>query len=302
MSYARFIAKQLLAVFTVLILILSTTLCFIPILAIGLLKLFPNKRWQIACTQRIDVICSFWCSMNNYYVDAVYPIHWEISGIDQFRADNWYLIVSNHQSWLDIVVLQRILNHKIPILKFFIKDELKWIPILGFCWWAMGCPFMKRYSKEYLAKNPHKQGTDLMATRKAIETFKEYPASIMNFVEGTRFTPEKKESQHSPYQFLLKPKAGGIRFIINAMGEKINCLTDVTIVYPDQQHSLWDFLCRRVSTIKVTIRQLPIPSQFSSSQAADDQHSQNEFKDWLNQQWMEKDQLIASMQSLKEPQ
>ncbi|HAU1151065.1 TPA: acyltransferase [Legionella pneumophila] len=287
---------QLHALTAIFALIVSTTLCFIPILFVGLLKLFPNKSWQSLCTRCVDKIATFWCGINNLYVDKAQKIHWEISGLNDLTPKDWYLVVANHQSWLDIVILQRLFNRKIPVLKFFIKDQLKWIPLLGFSWWAMGCPFMKRYSKEYLAKNPHKQGKDLISTRKAIETFKRTPASIMNFVEGTRFTKVKKEQQQSPYNYLLKPKAGGISFIINSMGQQIKSLIDVTIVYAEKKHSLWDFLCKRVKKVKVIIRQLPIPAQFTSANLINDFQAQNAFKEWLNEQWAVKDNLIASLQ------
>ncbi|CZG58506.1 acyltransferase [Legionella pneumophila serogroup 1] len=287
---------QLHAIAAIFALIVSTTLCFIPILFVGLLKLFPNKNWQSLCTRCVDKIATFWCGINNLYVAKAQKIHWEISGLNNLTPKDWYLVVANHQSWLDIVILQRLFNRKIPVLKFFIKDQLKWIPLLGFSWWAMGCPFMKRYSKEYLAKNPHKQGKDIISTRKAIETFKRTPASIMNFVEGTRFTKVKKEQQQSPYNYLLKPKAGGISFIINSMGQQIKSLIDVTIVYAEKNHSLWDFLCKRVKKVKIIIRQLPIPAQFTSANLINDFQAQNAFKEWLNEQWAIKDNLIASLQ------
>jgi hypothetical protein len=147
-----------------------------------------------------------------------------------------------------------------------------------------------------ISRKPHKQGKDLIATYKAIETFKRTPASIMNFVEGTRFTSSKKEQQKSPYNHLLKPKAGGISFIISSMGSQITSLLDVTIVYKEKNHSLWDFLCKRVSSIKINIKQIPIPAQFTSLDVIQNNSTQNEFKDWLNQQWAEKDTLIASLQ------
>ncbi|CAM2974841.1 acyltransferase [Legionella worsleiensis] len=283
-------------VIATLFLICSTTLCFIPVLFMGLLKLIPHKPWQALCTRSVDAIATFWCGINNFYVNNMQNITWDITGLNNLNAKDWYLVIANHQSWLDIVILQRLFNKKIPVLKFFIKDQLKWIPLLGFSWWAMGCPFMKRYSKEYLAKKPHKQGKDLVSTIKAIETFKKTPASIMNFVEGTRFTPTKKEQQQSPYNHLLKPKAGGISFIISTMGSQINSLLDVTIVYSEKNHSLWDFLCKRIRSIKIHIRQIPIPTQFTSLNLINDSATQNEFKDWLNNHWAEKDTLIASLQ------
>ena len=295
MQTTKINAGHIHAILALLILITTTTLCFIPILFIGLFKLFPNKKWQTICTRSVDAISMLWCDINNQYVDKVQKLHWEITGLENLKRKDWYLVVANHQSWLDIVILHRLFNRKIPVLKFFIKDQLKWIPLLGFSWWAMGCPFMKRYSKEYLARKPHKQGKDLISTGKAIETFKRTPASIMNFIEGTRFTSEKKELQASPYNHLLKPKAGGISFIISSMGQQISSLLDVTIIYPDPKHSIWDFLCKRVKSVKINIRLLPIPNQFTSLKLINDEQTQTDFKNWLNQKWAEKDNLIASL-------
>jgi 1-acyl-sn-glycerol-3-phosphate acyltransferase len=284
------------ALIALCVLMITTILSFIPILFIGLFKLIPLPKWQALCTRSIDAFVTNWCSINNLYLDKIQKIKFEITGLENLNRKNWHLVVANHQSWLDIVILHRALNHKIPVLKFFIKDQLKWIPLFGFSWWAMGCAFMKRYSKEYLAKHPHKQGKDLIATQKAIKTFQRTPASIMNFVEGTRFSASKKEQQNSPYTHLLKPKAGGIGFIIGSMGQHINSILDVTIIYSQNNHSLWDFLCKRIRSVTINIRELTIPPQFTSSKLIDDNQTQTEFKNWLNQQWAEKDNLIASLQ------
>ncbi|MBA3536241.1 MAG: acyltransferase [Tatlockia sp.] len=281
----------------VVLLTLTTIICFIPIFFVGFLKLIPNVRWQSLCTKWADVIASFWSSFNNFYISKTQRTKWEVSGIDNLTRKNWYLIVANHQSWLDIVVLQRLLNRKIPTMKFFIKDQLKWVPFLGFAWWTMGCPFMKRYSKEYLAKNPQKHGKDLESTQKAVRLFKNSPVSIMNFIEGTRYNHDKSQQQNSPYRHLLKPKAGGISFVISAMGKQFNSLLDVTIIYSDKQHSLWDFLCKRVRTIKVHVRELPIPAQFINSSLIDNDKTQSEFRTWLNNYWLEKDNFISSLKA-----
>ena len=297
MSNLKKITENLHAIPALLVLMLSTAMGSIPILLLGILKLYPNQRWQIYCTTLVDKIAALWSDANNIYLDKIHPAHWDVTGLENYDPKNWYLVVSNHQSWLDIVILQRLFNRKIPVLKFFIKDQLKWVPFLGFSWWAMGCPFMKRYSPAYLAKNPHKKGDDLLATKKALKVFKQSPATLMSFVEGTRYTPQKKLQQNSPYQHLLKPKAGGVGFVIDALNKQINQILDVTIVYPHKQHSLWDFLCRRIDSIKVHVRQLPIPPQFLNSSLLNDDKTQAEFRQWLNQQWTEKDQLIAEMKA-----
>ncbi|QRN04200.1 acyltransferase [Legionella sp. MW5194] len=296
MNQTKTSGGQLHGVLAIAVLTLSTFFFFIPMLFMGLLKLVPSVRLKVFCTKVIDGIAFCWADVNKAYINATQPIDWQVSGLENLKRNDWYLLVANHQSWLDIVVLQCIFNRKIPMLKFFIKDSLKWIPLLGFSWWAMGCPFMKRYSKEYLAKKPHKKGKDLEATRKAIEIFKHTPSTIINFVEGTRFTHQKQVKQQSPYDHLLKPKAGGISFVMSTLGKKFNNLLDVTIIYPDARYSLWDFLCHRMApVIKVCIRPIQIPDEFTTTQLAYDENTQTAFREWLNEQWRKKDELISSL-------
>lgn len=283
------------AVATLLLLSLSTTVFFIPIFILGLLKLIPNKNLQIFCTKSIDTIATLWVDLNNKYIDVLNPAKINITGTDEFNNKNWYLVIANHQSWLDIVILLKVFNRKIPTLKFFLKDQLKWIPFLGFAWWTMGFPFMKRYSKEYIEKNPHKRHKDTEATQKALRIFQLTPSSIMNFVEGTRFTAQKKINQKSPYQYLLKPKAGGISLVVSTMNKHFTHLLDVTIVYSDKHHSLWDFLCHRIHAIDIHVRELPIPKQFLQASLVQEAKHQSEFRTWINQQWLEKDNIIADM-------
>lgn len=297
MNFRKKTGGQQYGVFAVLILACTTSLFFIPVLLIGLLKLIPYKPWQDRCGQLIDAIVSLWCSINNTFVNRMLKIDWDIAGPDNLDKKKWYLVIANHQSWLDIVILQRLFNKKIPILKFFIKDQLKWVPLLGFAWWAMGCPFMKRYSKEYLAKYPHKKGQDVKATLKAVKTFKRKPASVMSFIEGTRFSRSKQQAQNSPHTHLLKPKAGGISFVLSTMGQQLTHILDVTIVYPEKA-SLWNFLCNRMDHIKIAIRELAIPAEFTTSKVIDDPQTQHDFKQWLNAQWAEKDNLIASLKAI----
>lgn len=295
MSFKHKIIGSLYGILSLIILLTTTTLGFLPIFLMGLLKFFPNQSWKIYCTKKIDTIVTLWCAINNAYIKLSNPTHFQITGLNQFHLDQWHLVVANHQSWLDIVILQNLFNQKIPVLKFFIKDQLKWVPLLGFSWWAMGCPFMKRYSQAYLLKNPHKKGKDLKATKKSLQLLKKTPSTLMSFIEGTRFTDGKKLTQNSPYQHLLKPKAGGIGFVISTLHEQISHLIDVTITYPDQHQSLWGFLCHRLDLIKIHIRKLPIPEKFLTTTLIKNNMTQFEFREWINQQWYEKDKLIASM-------
>ncbi len=215
-------------------------------------------------------------------------------GIEGLKIDDWYLVVANHQSWVDIVVLQRALHGKIPFLKFFLKKELIYVPLLGLAWWALDFPFMKRYSQAFLKKNPHLRGKDMETTKKACAKFKHKPVSVMNFIEGTRFTDKKHDKQDSPYQHLLKPKSGGISFVLDAMGEHLTKIVDVTIYYPDGIPNFGDFLCGQVKRVHVEVHTLDIASELGHINFSD-RNDRIIFQKWLTQFWHGKDNRIETL-------
>lgn len=255
----------------------------------------PLKSWRRRCSRMLNAIAENWIWVNNQNQRLMAGnTRWEVQGIETLERSEWYLVLANHQSWVDILVLQRIFHRKIPFLKFFIKKELLWFPFLGQAWWAMDFPFVKRYTKSYLQKKPHLKGKDLEITRKACRKFKKMPVSIMNFVEGTRFTNEKHRRQQSPYSHLLKPKAGGIAFVLGSMGEQIHRVLDVTIVYPDGVTSFWALLCGKIREIKVHVRSLPVSPEILGDYANDGRFRAG-LQRWLNNIWAEKNRYIEEM-------
>jgi 1-acyl-sn-glycerol-3-phosphate acyltransferase len=275
--------------------VLNTVFWCIPLFVLVAVKaVVPSKPWRRNCSRMLNAIAENWIWVNNQNQKMVGNTHWEVQGIENLERSDWYLVLANHQSWVDILVLQRIFHKKIPFLKFFIKKELIWFPILGQAWWAMDFPFVKRYSKSYLQKKPHLKGKDLEITRKACQKFKKIPISIMNFVEGTRFTIEKHSSQKSPYDHLLKPKAGGIAFVLDSMAEQIHRVLDVTIVYPDGISSFWALLCGKIQKIKVRVRSLPVGPELLGDYANDGQFRSG-LQNWLNNLWEEKNRYMEEM-------
>ena len=153
---------------------------------------------------------------------------------------------------------------------------------------------MKRYSQSFLRKNPHLKGKDLATTRKACTKFKHKPVSVMSFIEGTRYTQEKYDKQQSPYSHLLKPKASGVAFVLDAMGEHLNTIVDVTIYYPDSIPTFADFLCGRVNKIQVEVHTTEIPMELSGDYFNDRSFKIN-FQKWLTQFWHDKDARLNNM-------
>ncbi|HBJ46697.1 MAG TPA: acyltransferase, partial [Deltaproteobacteria bacterium] len=161
---------------------------------------------------------SYWISggfiiTNNFLLNVFYHLEWDIEGLVNLRTDGTYLVISNHLSLLDIPVAQGIFLKQIPFLLFFIKQRLLWIPFLGQALWALEYPTMKRYSKETLKSHPELRGKDLETAKLSCEKLRGHPVTILNYAEGTRFTPEKHARTKSSFINLLNPKAGGIHTV-----------------------------------------------------------------------------------------
>lgn len=291
----KILPPQIRGTISLLIYLVNTIFWAVPIFILALLKLvIPIKPWRELLSGVLNRLAVNWVGINNLNQRIFANTRWDINGIENLRFRSWYMVVANHQSAVDILVLQNIFYRKIPFLKFFLKKELFWFPILGQTWWALDFPFMKRYSTSFLKKHPEMKGKDIEITRKACEKFKTIPVSIMNFVEGTRFTKEKNKRQKSPHKNLLKTKAGGIAFVLASMGDQLQSILDVTIVYPNGKKSFWEFICGNVEDIKVRVNTLPI-SDIPQGDYFDDRNFRKEFHRWLNDIWTEKDRYIEGV-------
>lgn len=292
----NFLPNVVVGILASILLFINVVFWFVFLISVAIIKiLLPIPGLRKIFDTVLTKIAEGWVTGNSTWMALTQKTQWDVQGVGELNYRGWYLVNANHQSWVDILVLQHVFNRKIPLLKFFLKQELIRVPIMGLCWWALDFPFMKRYSKEYLEKHPEMKGKDLETTRKACEKFSLIPTSVMNFLEGTRFTRKKHERQASPYKNLLKPKAGGIAFALNAMGDKFQSLLNVTIVYPEGIPTFWDFLCGRVKKVVVRVKEEPIPEEFTEKDYNNDDTFRYEFQQWTHQLWLEKDQLITDL-------
>lgn len=291
----NFLPAPLIALLSFSLYALNTIFWLIPILVFSLLKaLIPIAISQKLFSYLLDLMASNWVAVNTFNQKLFTQMKLQVTGLEGVNKKDWYLVLANHQSWVDIVVLQRALHGKIPFLKFFLKKELIYVPILGLAWWALDFPFMRRYSQSFLKKNPHLRGKDLETTRKACGKFKHKPVSVMSFIEGTRFTQAKHDNQKSPFKYLLKPKAGGIAFVLDAMGEHLTTLVDITIYYPDGIPNFVDFLSGRIKQVHIEVHTQAIDGQLSGDYLNDRTHK-IAFQKWLTQFWAEKDARLDKM-------
>lgn len=278
---------------------LSIMLCWALSVAI-LQRLVPFSQWRVKLLQSVHVLPAYWVKLNTRIMAWFMSTRWQVIGAEKVDLRHWYVLLANHQSWLDIFVLQQVLGDKVPAPRYFMKRELLWLPVIGQICWLLDFPFMRRYSREYLAKYPEKRGKDIEATRKSCEKFKHTPVTIINFAEGTRFTFEKHRKQGSPYKHLLRPRAGGIAFTIMAMAQSVQQVIDVTIVYKAQSVTFWQFCCGLVGEIIVHVRTLPLTPELIGDYQNDFKF-QKRFQCWINQVWQEKDQLIEQLKEQSAP-
>ncbi len=274
----------------------NTVFWFVPIFLFGIIKLIvPIPGFRRVLTRWIRAIGEYWVEGNAALFGMRIPGRLDVRGIEELSRQDWYLVISNHQTWVDIIVLQVLMNRRIPFLKFFIKQQLIWFPFLGIAWWAMDMPFMKRYSKSYLAKYPEKKGQDFEATRGACSKFRNTPTTVINFVEGTRFTPDKKVRRNSPFKYLLPPRAGGIALALTSMGSMFDCVLDVTLVYPKGVAQFWALCCGEFDGVIVDISKRPVEKWMIEGDYENDREYRSHFHKWLTQVWQEKDARIRDL-------
>jgi len=233
-----------------------------------------------------------WVSLNGLLMRFAGSFELHSRGLDGLRRGGWYLVIVNHQTWVDILVLQAAFNRRIPFLKFFIKQELIWFPLLGIAWWALDMPFMKRFSPSYLAKYPHMKGRDLETTRRACAKFRDTPTSVINFIEGTRFTEQKRIARRSPYRHLLQPRAGGLAVALSSMGELFESVVDVTLIYPDGATSFWAMCCGDHVNVIVDVRERELEGWLVEGDYESDRAYRKRVHSWLGQIWADKDEIL----------
>ena len=269
----------------------------IPLWLMGATKIITGS--QIA-DKTVISITNHWISSNNAVIDNILPKKdWRISLPDDVNTQGKYLLVSNHQSWVDTSIVQYISEKRLPLTRFFTKFELIYIPVVGQAFYFLDFPMMRRHSKEAIVKNPALQGKDIEEAKRACTLLKNKPFTLLNYLEGTRFTVMKRDKQHSPYKNLLKPRAGGLSLAINALGDDMDGILDMTIVYPDGVPTYGDLWKGNIKRLGVDVRHIKMPDAlFTTIQNGgyeNDETVKAQMFDWVEDIWQQKDQRITDM-------
>ncbi len=266
----------------------NTMAIFSGMIPVALVKLaLPFGAVRRGADRVLNGLVEGWIAMNGAWMALVQRIRWDVTGLEGLRRKGWYLVSSNHQSWVDILVLQKVFHRRVPFLKFFLKRQLLYVPVMGLAWWALDFPFMKRRSG--------RRSEDLAKAPPAGEQIRQIPTNVMKFLDGTRFSRAKHDAQQSPYRHLLKPKVGGLATALSAMGERFDALLDVTIVYPEGVPSFWDLLSGQVKRVVVRVREREIPKDLLDGDYEGDPAFRARMQAFVQAMWAEKDRGIGEI-------
>ncbi len=288
---SRLLPRPLIGILTILLMLLSLFIASGLMIPAMLLKLLPIFALQRLCSRYCVACARLWVRMNQLVYRALHPLpaascygRLQIDGV--LLPGRSYLLIANHQSWADILILCSSFSGRLPFLRFFLKKDLLYVPIIGLVCWAMDFPFMTR-----------KSGTaDIAATRRACEVYKLAPVTVANFLEGTRFSPSKQAAKANSYAHLLRPKSAGLSYTFNAMGEQFSGLIDVTICYqPTSQKLVWSWLCGDQAQLQVQVRIEPLPATLLQGDYSNDAAFRSEFQSWVNALWARKDTALAQL-------
>ncbi|AWH88965.1 acyltransferase [Limnobaculum parvum] len=283
-------------VITTILTLVFTMFCSVPMVIAGVFKLLlPFK----VVSRGVSAFCNFmmwcWCVSLALILKITNRIEWDIEGAEDLSKQTWYLLISNHKSWTDIVSLCVVMRNRIPMNKYFLKQQLAWVPFIGIACWALDMPFMRRYSRAYLIKHPEKRGKDIETTRHSCEKFRNHPTTIVNFVEGSRFTEQKREQLNSPYQNLLPPKSAGIALALNVLGAQFDRILNVTLYYPENEAKPFiDLLSGQMKRIVIRIETLPVDDSIRGDYM-NDKAFKRQFQQWLHEVWQRKDLLLSQL-------
>lgn len=277
-----------------------TLVLLVPMMIAALVKLVaPIEGARIVCRRVVVWIAERWLDLLAGLIRSCLDTRIEVTGEGDVDRSKSYVLLCNHQTWVDVPVLLHVFHGRLPFWRFFLKRGLIWMPLLGPAFWALEYPFVRFPSPETLERHPERRGENLRTAREACARLRGVPSTVVNFPEGALFTPERHRAQHAGFRFLLRPRAGGTALVLAALGDQVEALIDVTMRFPDGPPSLIRFLSNRVERIEVHVRRVRVPSEMTFGDYENDPEFRSRFQAWLNDLWREKDERLARMRSGK---
>lgn len=254
----------------------------------------PSTHWRSGMLRSLLFLPLLWGRVNRLILLTGLKHKWDIQIPEGLSFEEWYLVIANHRSWADILVLVSLFSTHIPLFKFFYKKSLLWqLPFAGLAMWFLHYPHVARHSREKLRKNPELKQKSLDEITAAVAMLREAPTTIVNFAEGTRFSETKRKQKNSPYRYLLPPKAQGLSMVTNALEDEPGGILDIDILYSPNP-SLWGLLSGQYDKICVhAYRVQPEPRLIGDY--SKDREYRRFFQEWINAIWQQKDERLSQL-------
>ncbi len=280
---------------TLFLLIICTAAVSFAICAVAFLRLMCFGLGHKFFIRTANKCMRWWLRRIREIIKITNNADWQCDIPISAEFSDSYLLISNHISWLDTLVLAAVFADLRRVPKFFLKHSLLYVPFVGWACWGLDMPFLRRYSRTYLLKHPEKRFTDIETSREACKKFSGVPTMMVIFPEGTRFTPEKRDLSKSPYRHLMQPKPTTIAVALESLGQQFNKIIDVTLCYPDNPKTPFrDFLAGRLKKVCISIREIEITDDLRGSYLTDKQYKRS-FSLWLKELWQRKEQKMSAM-------
>ncbi|KAL9106073.1 MAG: hypothetical protein Q9227_008859 [Pyrenula ochraceoflavens] len=198
--------------------------------------------------------------------------------------------------------------------RYFAKQQLKWVPFLGWGLWAMGMPLISRnWDKDQIEldrvfSGPKSGWPICKSLFKTLpgEADMNFTVGLISYSEATRFTPQKyletvqwcKANNKTVPKFTLYPRTKGFVATVKELrkGSSVKAIYDLTIAYAHGQQffeapSMWETLAEprldHDRRFHVHVKRFDIEEMAGLSDA--------ELGRWLEERWMEKGRTLDMM-------
>ena len=141
--------------------------------------------------------------------------------------------------------------------RFFMKWELIYVPVINICAWALNFPIMRRYTQEDIKNRPALKNRGFDHAHDVLSRNPDQTCVVVNYTEGTRFTPEKHKNR-SPYQHLLKPKVGVLQLTLQCLRDRLDGIFDIDRI-SRARLSVWHLLAGHVTKAMIHVEQIEVP-------------------------------------------
>lgn len=236
-------------------------------------------------------IAGVWADFMRWLLTTL-PIQWVITG-EKLNPKGTYLVLANHQSWIDIMMVMVVLGKGTTLPRFFMKWELVYMPVINICAWALDFPIMRRYTQEDIKGRPELKNRDFDYAHDVLSRNPDQACVVVNYAEGTRFTPEKHRKNRSPYQHLLKPKVGGPQLALDCLRNRLDGIVDITLAYPGATLSVWHLLSGQVPKVMIHVETIDLPEGLEKT--PETLAELKAFRGWMNSIWAQKDARLERM-------